>query len=154
MTKPKHAVRAVDAIDTRILTILDAEARISLSELAGRIGLSAPSTSDRLRRLVDAGVIHAFTIEIDPEALGYPIRALVRVRPLPGRLRIVQKMIEDLPYVVECDKVTGDEAFLARLYARSIPHLDEMLEALADDAVTHTTIIKGSPVRRRLPPLG
>lgn len=92
------------------------------------------------------------TLDIAPRALGYTIRALVEVRPLPGKLRLVETLIQDEPHFVECDKVTGEEAFMARLMVRSVEKLDEKLEALSDHAVTHT-VIKTAPVQRRLPPL-
>jgi Lrp/AsnC family leucine-responsive transcriptional regulator len=143
----------LDAIDARILAELDANARLSMSELGRVIGMSAPSTSDRVRRLETAGVIRGFTLDVDTRALGYQIRALVRIRPLPGRLRLVEQLIADTPQFIECDKVTGDDPFLARLAVHSIEEMDEVLEALAEHAVTSTAVIKGTSVPRRLPPL-
>jgi len=143
----------VDAVDTRILTVLDADARLSMSELGRMVGMSAPSVSDRVRRLEAAGIIRGFTLDVDSRALGYQIRALVRIRPLPGKLHLVEKLIQDTPQFIECDKITGDDPFLARLVVHSIEEMDDVLEALSDHAVTSTAVIKASSVRRRLPPL-
>ncbi|TIM87167.1 MAG: Lrp/AsnC family transcriptional regulator, partial [Mesorhizobium sp.] len=99
-------------------------------------------------------VIRAFTVEIDPQALGYTLQAIVRIRPLPGKLHIVQKLIEEVPEFGECDKVTGDDCFVARLFVRSIGDLDKLLDRIADKAETSTAIIKAQPIRRRPPPLG
>jgi len=46
--------------------------------------------------------------ESEPQALGYQLQAIVRIRPMPGRLHIVQKLIEEIPEFCECDKVTGE----------------------------------------------
>ena len=72
-----------DAVDQRILEALSRNARMPLKELADVAGLSSPSAAERVRRLEDRGVISAFTIDLDLQALGYPLQAIVRVRPLP-----------------------------------------------------------------------
>jgi Lrp/AsnC family leucine-responsive transcriptional regulator len=143
----------IDGVDRQILAVLSEDARISLKELAGRVGLSSPSVSERLRRLEERGVIRGFTVDIDPAALGYTLQAIVRIRPLPGKLHIVQALIAEIPEVVDCDKVTGDDCFVARLYLRSINQLDGILDRVAEKAETSTAIVKSQPVRRRLPPL-
>ncbi|TIW69150.1 MAG: winged helix-turn-helix transcriptional regulator, partial [Mesorhizobium sp.] len=103
----------LDDLDRHLLDILVRDSRTSLKDLAQQVGMSSPSVSERLRRLEERGVIRAFTIEVDPEALGYPLQAIVRIRPLPGKLHIVQKLIEETPEFGECDKVTGDDCFVA-----------------------------------------
>ena len=143
----------LDEVDKGIVDILVENARISLKELAGRVNLSSPSTSERLRRLGERGVIRAFTVDVDPQALGYTLQAIVRIRPLPGQLPRVQRLIEEIPEFSECDKVTGDDCFVARLHLRSIEQLDEILDRLIDKAETNTAIVKSQPVKRRLPPL-
>ena len=105
----------IDGVDRRLLAVLSEDARVSLKELAGRVGLSSPSVSDRLRRLEERGIIRGFTVDIDPAALGYSLQAIVRIRPLPGKLHIVQALIAEIPEVVDCDKVTGDDCFVERL---------------------------------------
>ena len=144
----------LDDVDRRIVEILVEDARISLKELAQRVGLSSPSASERLRRLEERGVIRAFTIEVDPAALGYTLQAIVRIRPLPGKLHVVQDLIQQIAQFSECDKVTGDDCFVARLHIRSIDELDKILDRIADKAETSSSIVKAQPVRRRLPPLG
>ena len=143
----------LDDLDRKLIAILAEDARISLKDLAGRVGLSSPSASERLKRLEERGVIRAFTIEIDPAALGYQLQAIVRIRPLPGKLHMVQKLIEEIPEFSECDKVTGEDCFIGRLHLRSIEHLDRILDRIADKAETNTAIVKGQPLQRRLPPL-
>jgi len=143
----------LDEVDRRMVEILAEDARISLKELAGRVNLSSPSASERLKRLEERGVIRAFTVDIDPQALGYTLQAIVRVRPLPGQLHRVQQLIEEIPEFSECDKVTGEDCFIARLHLRSIDQLDEILDRIIDKAETNTAIVKAQPVKRRLPPL-
>jgi len=143
----------IDHIDCSILTLLARNARLSLKQLAASIPLSAPSTSERLRRLEERGVMRGYTIDVDPRLLGYVLQAIVRIRPLPGRVPMVQKLIEATPEIVECDKVTGDDCFVARLFVRSMEHLDEVVYRIAEEATTHTAIVKGQLIKRRLPPI-
>ncbi len=144
----------LDDTDRALIAALAEDARTPVSELARRVGLSAPSTADRLRRLDAQGVIERFTVQLEPRALGYTLQAIVRVKPLPGQLHLVEDVIRRIPEFVECDKVTGDDCFICRLYLRSIDQLDEILSKVTERAETSTAIVKSTPVARRLPPLG
>ena len=143
----------MDRIDQTIIEALAQDSRLSLKSLARLVSMSSPSTSERVRRLEERGVIRAFTIEIDPEAVGYAVQAIVRIKPLPGKLQRVLRLIEETPEFAECDKVTGDDCFVARLYLRSMSHLDPLLQPISEMAETNTAIVKSTPVRRRNPPL-
>ncbi|XUV80795.1 Lrp/AsnC family transcriptional regulator [Enterobacter sp. TMH.L2] len=142
-----------DDIDRHILTILAADARISLKVLSGKIGLSSPSTAERVKRLEERGVINGYTMNANLTALGYTLQGLVRMKPLPGMLHKVEKMIQAIPECIECDKITGEDCFIIRLVIRSIGQLDEILDELAEFAQCNTSIVKSTPVKRRLPPL-
>ncbi|MEM5617489.1 Lrp/AsnC ligand binding domain-containing protein [Pseudomonas aeruginosa] len=71
--------------------------------------------------------------------------------PLPGRLHEVERQIQDIAEFTECDKVTGDDCFIARLQVRSMEQLDTLLDRINGYAETNTAIVKKSPVKRRLP---
>ncbi|WP_027803086.1 Lrp/AsnC family transcriptional regulator [Paraburkholderia dilworthii] len=148
------APASLDEIDRALLAALAEDARRPVSELARQVGLSAPSTAERIRRLEAQGVIERFTVQVDPRALGFTLQAIVRVKPLPGQLHLVEEVIRRIPEFVECDKVTGDDCFICRLYLHSIEQLDEILSKVAERAETSSAIVKSTPVARRLPPLG
>ncbi|OZI43572.1 AsnC family transcriptional regulator [Bordetella genomosp. 5] len=143
----------LDGIDRRLVQALTDHARTSVADLARQVGMSAPSVADRLRRLEESGVIRRYTVDIDPAALGYGLTAIVRIRPLPGQLQRVERLITEIESFIECDKVTGDDCFVARLVLRSISELDAILERVTEFAETNTAIVKTSPIARRLPPL-
>ena len=157
MSKPDRKDRLpfenvpLDRVDADILRSLDQNGRLSMRQLAPTIGLSAPSVTERVSRLEDVGIIRSYGIEVDTKAIGFKVTALTRIRPLPGQLHRVEAMIEACPEVVECDRVTGDDPFVARLVLRSVEHLDTVLKRFADYAVTSTTIVKARSVSRRLP---
>tara|TARA_R110002020_G_scaffold47752_3_gene136097 strand:- start:2916 stop:3350 length:435 start_codon:yes stop_codon:yes gene_type:complete len=141
----------IDDKDRLIIKLLSGNARMPVSELAGKVGLSGPSTSERIRRLEDGGVISRFTVDIDLAALGYPLQAIVRIKPRPGNMHIVEDMILGEARFLDCDKVTGDDCFVARLALRSIAELDPLLLPFHDRAETNTAIVKSSPLRSRIP---
>ncbi len=143
----------LDATDRLLLEALMRDARMSLKALAAYSGLSSPSTAERLRKLEERGVILGYTVEVDPAALGYAFEAIVRIRPLPGKLHIVQKLIVETPAITCCDKVTGDDCFVVRLHACSMAELDTILDRISEMAATNTSIVKAKPVERRPPPL-
>jgi len=150
----KNKSSILDEIDQALIALLADNARLPTAELARSVGLSAPSVAERLRRLEEDGVVKGYRVEIDPKALGYTLTAIVRIRPLPGQLHAVEKLLVESPEVVECDKVTGEDCYVARYLLRSIEELDPILERIAQRAQTSTSIVKTSPVKRRLPPIG
>ncbi|MFC6298052.1 winged helix-turn-helix transcriptional regulator [Pseudomonas sp. CCM 7893] len=143
----------IDTIDQQLIAALMEDSRLSLKTLAGISGLSSPSVGERLRRLEERGIIRSYTVDIEPKHFGYLLQAIVRIRPLPGQLQEVERQIQSIPEFTECDKVTGDDCFIARLHVRTMDHLDSLLDRLNTYAETNTAIVKKTPVKRRLPPL-
>ena len=153
MNRLRYEDGGLDAIDARILAALAADARISVADLARMVGMSPPSVSERIRRLEEAGVIQGYTVRIDPGALGLPIAAWLRVRPVPGQLKKVMEILQGLPEIIECDRITGEDCFIARASVRSVGELERLIDQIIPYAMTNTSIIQSSPVRRRLPPV-
>ena len=143
----------LDDIDKQIIALLARHARATIKEIASHTGLSSPSASERLRRLEERGVIESYGIELNAESLGYAIEALVHIAPAAGTLHIVERMILETPQIVECDKVTGDDCFIARVVAHSVQELETVLSAVSTKSRTNSSIVKGKTMKRRLPPL-
>jgi len=143
--------RSIDATDTRILQILSEDARISIAELARLVDLSAPSVAERMKRLEEAGVIQGYSARINSAALGLPLTAWLRVRPVPGELARVADILRALPEIVECDRVTGEDCFVARAHLRSVTELERLIDRIIPFAMTNTAIVPSTPVERRLP---
>src|SRR4051794_41000799 len=76
----------LDATNLRLLTELQADARVSQAELGRRVGLSAPAVAERLGRLERDGVICGYRTDVDPVALGYTLAAVLRMRPAPRQI--------------------------------------------------------------------
>lgn len=151
MKRLRYANGALDPLDARILLIMTADARTSTAELARAVGMSPPSVSERVRRLEEAGVIKGYHAVVDPKALGLPIAAWLRVRPLPGKLAKVAEILDGLDAVVECDRITGEDCFIARAHVASVEDLESLIDEIIPYATTNTSIIQSSPVKRRPP---
>jgi Lrp/AsnC family leucine-responsive transcriptional regulator len=153
MKRLRYQTAGIDATDVAIVRALSEDARVTMADLAKTVGLSAPSVTERVRRLEEAGVVRGYSATIDPSALGLPIAAYIRVRPLPGQLRKVAEVLAGLEAVVECDRVTGEDCFIAKAHVRSIEQLEVVIDAIMPYAMTNTSVIQSSPVKPRLPPL-
>ena len=145
---------ALDQIDRTILSELQADGRLRVAELGRRIGLSGAATAERVRRLEDAGVITGYRAVVDPRAIGYPIAAIVRIRPAVQQLHKIPPVARDTPEVVECQRITGEDCFLLRLHVRSIEHLEEILDRFVIFGQTTTSIVQSAAVPRRGLPTG
>ena len=144
---------ALDEVDAQLLRLLYKDARTSIADLARAANMSAPSVSERLRRLKELGVIKSFTIDVDYERLGYRLAFYIRISPLPGQLSKVVTVIKEIEEIIECDRITGDDCFIARAYVRSTNELEQLINRLIPYATTNTSLIQSSPVKRRLSPL-
>ncbi|MDN0077524.1 Lrp/AsnC family transcriptional regulator [Crenobacter sp. SG2303] len=143
----------MDWIDRQLVTLLQGDARLSLAELARQLKMAGPSVSERLKRLEESGAITGYVPQLDLARWGYTLTAIVRLRPLPGQLKALERQLVATPQITECDKVTGEDCYIARLVLKHIGQLDEILDGFAELASTSTAIVKASPVVRRLPPL-
>ena len=140
-----------DPINRHILRVLSQEARVSIAELARRTNLSAPSVSERIRRLEDLGLIAGYGAQFSPQALGYDVSVFIRIRPIAGQVGKVAKLVADMDEIVECHRVTGEDCFIAKAYLRSVTDLEPLVDRLLPVAQTHTSIIQSTPVPPRPP---
>ena len=142
-----------DARNVQLVRLLQADPRASISELARRIGMSAPAAKERLLRLEEAGVIRGYRLDLDPAALGLPITVYVRIRPTAGQLPKVIELAQSLPQVVECHRITGEDCFIVKVHLDAIENLDKVLDRFLAFGQTTTSIVQSSPVPLRAPPL-
>jgi Lrp/AsnC family leucine-responsive transcriptional regulator len=151
MKKVRYIDGALDALDAAILRVLAEDARTPMRELAQRVGLSAPSTTERVRRLEAAGVIEGYTVRVNPGALGLPVGAILRIRPMPGELQRVAEMLASIPEITACDRVTGDDCFIAKAQVPSVADLESLINGLLPYASTNTCVVVSTPVAPRMP---
>lgn len=142
-----------DEVNLRILTELQRNPRLTMSELGRRVGLSSPAVTERVRRLEEQGVIQGYRLDLNPAALGLSLAAYVRIRPNPGQLSKIADLAQRIPEVVECHRVTGEDCFILKVYLPGIDQLDRILDAFLIYGTTTTSLIQSSPVPLRPAPL-
>lgn len=138
--------RLIDGIDLEILRVLQQDGRISVSDLAERVGLTVAPTYRRLRRLEMDQVIDGYSALVDPAKLGLTIRAIVSVRFASHDLHMTDKFlafVQSEPSVVTCDNVTGEVDYFLVVLVKDLADYEAFTHRLrATEGVTsiHTHI--------------
>lgn len=139
----------MDDLDWKIVTLLQANGRISYTELARQVHLSVPAVTERVKRLEAAGIIEGYTARINPAAAGYPVSALIGITvPQPAKAKFL-RLLETIPEVVECHHVTGADSYMMRLAAISMIHLEQLIERINLYGETRTSIVMSTPLPAR-----
>jgi Lrp/AsnC family leucine-responsive transcriptional regulator len=144
-----NETQLIDETNCRIIEELQAEARLSMAELGRRVSLSPPAVAERVQRLERAGVISGYHASVDPKAIGYPLAAVVRVRPLSRQLHKIPEVAREIPEVVECYRITGEDCFFVKLHLRAMEDLEPILDRFVAYGQTTTSIIHSAPVGPR-----
>ena len=121
----------LDAIDCRILTELQGNARISNAELAEAVGLSPSPCLRRVRALEAAGVIKGYAALLDAAEVGLPISVFVQVtleRQIERALEAFETAIQGRPEVMECYLMTGDADYLLRVVVSDLAAYERFLK--------------------------
>jgi|SRR5579859_5835960 len=142
-----------DARNLELLRLLRTDPCMSVSEMARRVGMSAPAVRERIDRLTEAGIIKGTRLELDPRALGYPLAIFIRIRPMPGQLPKIAELAARIPQVVECHRITGEDCFILKVYLDSLDNLDVILDQFLVYGQTTTSIVQSTPVPPRHLPL-
>ncbi len=137
--------KLLDPTGWQILRELEANARLSFAELGRRVGLSLPAVAERVRRMEDAGIITGYQVRLDPAKVGRPISASVRIRlhdHMTGDR--LEQLLADLPEVLECHNLTGDDCAIVRVAVPNIPDLERVILQLKSFGQTTTSIVLSS----------
>lgn len=150
----------LDAIDRRLVMLLQQDARMPNKQLAEELGVAQSTCSARMRRLESIGAISGYHASIEPSALGIGLHAMVRVtliRHTNEEIRRFWEHIESVPEVVNTFHMTGDTDFLVQVAVRDSNHLQDLatttITSWPEVGRIRTAIIFGSRERHRLPDL-
>lgn len=149
----------MDATDQRILAELQKDGRLTVTELAERIGLSVSPCHRRVRALEQSGAIRGYRAELDPAALGLKFSALVFVTLRDGDRQAVdafEHAVADVPQVLQAQRLFGDPDYLLHVITRDLAAFrqlyDEHLSALPGvQRLTSTLVMKDVVIDRPLP---
>ena len=125
----------MDVIDRKILAALQEDGRLSVTDLAGRVGLSVSPCHRRLRELERAGAIRGYRAVVDADALGLSFEALVFVtmgREDRDTLIAFEAGVAAIPQVVQAQRLFGDPDYLLRIVTADLA----AYQRLQDDQLT------------------
>lgn len=131
MNDDNKSIAAIDEIDKKLLRLLQVDARMSITELAEHINLSATPCARRLKRLEDTGIITGFHIQTDAQKLGFPLAIFIAVsmdRHTAERFEQFERKVQSFDEVMSCSIVTGrSEDYLLKVRVRDMAHYEEFL---------------------------
>lgn len=140
----------MDRTDLLTLRLLAENGRMTWTELAQHLSLSAPAAAERVRRLEERGYVRGYGAVLDRETTGYGLTAFVSVDLVnAGKRTAFLALVDEHPEVMECHHVAGDHDYLLKIASRDTRDLDRFLNEVlkAGNLVsrTRTTIVLGSP---------
>ena len=133
----------MDALDKKILKMLNMNARESFANIGKEVGLSAPAIGKRVRLMEEDGVIEGYALKVNHEKFGIETKAYITLvihRESRGS-NDVQKQIQAMEEVQRCDRITGDDCLCVLGYFRNNKHLISFLEKMAVYGASKTSII-------------
>jgi Lrp/AsnC family leucine-responsive transcriptional regulator len=139
----------MDSYGRKLLAELQANARLSVAELARRIGLSPTATTERLKQMEEIGIIHGYTLDIDREALGLEVMAFIRMSCGGQNYHRLLDYVQTLEEVRECHHLTGGDDFLLKVTTTTMADLEALIEALLPYGNPITSLVLSSPVEHR-----
>lgn len=142
----------LDDRDIRILAALQRDARATYADIGERVGLAPSSVHERVRKLEAARVLRGYHADVDPEAVGLSVTALVSATPLdPRQPDDLPARVLEFPEVLDCHSVAGAENYILKVRARSTSDLEEFLRRLRDKAEvqTRTTVVLSTAFEHR-----
>ena len=142
-----------DEIDARIISALGADGRRSYAEVGAEVGLSTAAVHERVKKMLDKGVIRRFSISVDPERVGLNFTAFVAIRNDGGaHCRDIAPRLRELPEVLELHSVAGEYDFLAKVrttHARALEDVLYQIKAIPGVARTTSTVVLNTEFEER-----
>lgn len=134
----------MDEIDRHIVSLMQENARISVTELGKRIGLSTPAANERLKRLEERGVITAYRAVINPEALGKHVTAFILYDTT--RCEAFREFCRQQSSVMECHRLAGQYSYLVKVVTENVRTLETFIDESMAYGQPSSLINLSSPV--------
>lgn len=150
----------MDRMDRRILAELQADGRLSVTELADKVGLSLSPCHRRVKTLEQNGVITGYRANLDPASMGYSFSAIVFVtlsvanRPAVSEF---EEAVKDVPQIITAQRLFGDPDYMLQVVSRDLKSFqvlyDEKLSGMPGVQRLNTTLVMKTVVQDRPLPL-
>ncbi len=140
----------MDSIDYNILEILQKDARISMKDLANTVGLTAPATSQRVKKMEESGIIKGYGAVLNLDKLGKKIQAFISLSIPHDDYNSLIEYAKKNNSIIECYHVTGRDSMIFKVLVRDITELEKMIDSLKKYSDTNTSVILSSPINNKL----
>ena len=138
--------KLLDQIGLKILAVLQADARMPLSRIGKKVGLSAPAVAERMRKLEESGIIKGYHARIAPEAIGRSVAAFINLTTDPRNYKAVKVLAADMHEITSCHHISGDASFILHVQVQDLPALESVVERLSPFGQTQTAIVLSTSV--------
>lgn len=148
ITAQRRFNRTMDEIDYQIVSLLQEDARLSNAALGKAVGLTTSTVHDRVKKLEKKGIIKGYVALVNPQALGKPIMAFIRLTVGQGDYleskNKVMKLCQAEPDILECHGVAGTDCYVLKVRVKNPHDLERLIEEIrchAEISQTITTIV-------------
>ncbi|MEO7215454.1 Lrp/AsnC family transcriptional regulator [Mucilaginibacter sp.] len=140
--------KAIGETNAKILHELETDARLPVSEISKRVGLSGPAVSERIKKMEDEGIITGYTTELDPDKVGLAVNAFITLKSSLTHAGVIKK-IEEIPDILECYSITGNHCIIMKVATYSTKRLETIIGQLQQFGETNTSIILSATFNKR-----
>jgi Lrp/AsnC family leucine-responsive transcriptional regulator len=140
--------KAIGELNAAILQELEKDARISITEIGKRVGLSGPAVSERIKKMEDEGIVTGYTTRLDYDQVGLTVNAFITLKSSLTHASVLKK-IEDIPDILECYSITGYNCLMMKVATPTTKRLEAIIGQLQQFGETNTSIILSEAFKKR-----
>ncbi len=137
----------IDAVNWKILRLLQQNARLSNTEIAKQVGISSPAVAERIRKLEDAEIIEGYRTDVSYFETGHQLKAIINVRAFMGRLKPFLEKVKTFDEVINCYRITGNENIVMEVILKNQKHLEQFIDELITYGEVKTQIVLSEVVK-------
>ncbi|NCT19386.1 MAG: ArsR family transcriptional regulator [Flavobacteriaceae bacterium CG02_land_8_20_14_3_00_34_13] len=136
----------IDALNWELLGLLQLNARMSMTELGRKVGLTAPAVAERIKKMEDLGIIRGYYTKLSYLKTGHQLKAIITLKVFMGRLMPFLDKVTDFKEVINCYRITGNENIIMEVVLRNQEHLEKFIDQLISYGETKTHIVLSNKV--------
>jgi Lrp/AsnC family leucine-responsive transcriptional regulator len=140
--------KAIGDLNAAILRQLETDARISITEIGKRVGLSGPAVSERIKKMEDERIITGYTASLDYDQVGLTVNAFITLKSSLTHAGVLKK-IEEIPDILECYSITGYNCLMMKVATSTTKRLEAIIGQLQQFGETNTSIILSEAFKKR-----
>ncbi|NLJ99156.1 MAG: Lrp/AsnC family transcriptional regulator [Tissierellia bacterium] len=140
----------MDEIDRELIILLQENSRITMTELSKKVNLSRPSVQERVNKLLEKGVIEAFTVIVNPKKIGRKVVFYIEISDLNLSYEEFVEIALTKEAITEIHAVTGGANYIIKASTPDVDSMNELLEEFMGYGKIVTSIVLNSPLRRKI----